>query len=413
MNSYLDRLRKTAIPERPELRVLAISTLINTFGNGLFMTIEVIYFTTVVGLSPAKVALALSIAGGISLLFSVPAGHLSDRYGPRNIGAIAYIFEGLFLSGLVFVHSYAPFLIINIICGITGTVGQTMRMATISKLGTGEERVAIRAYQRTVTNFGIALGSVIAGIALGINTRSVYQGMLLANALTFVLSALVFLKLPYIAPTVEKSEPVSFQALKDHRFLGATVLNGFMSLHFVLQGVAIPLWIVNETSAPRWWVSVIMVINTIGVVLFQIRVSRGSGEIAVGALQFRRAGFAVACACLLYAAASGVSTILACIILVLAMCVHVFGELIGSAGSWSIGFGLADEKHQGQYQGVYSLSWGVGGTIGPAFVTAMAISIGQLGWVYMAILFAITGVLMYRLVMRRWLTADGEAINIQ
>ena len=399
----LERLRKVAIPDRPELRVLALSTLINTFGNGLFMTIEVIYFTTVVGLSPSKVALALSIAGGISLLFSVPAGHLSDRYGPRNIGAISYIFEGMFLSCLVFVHSYLPFLFINIICGITGTVGQTMRMATISKLGTGEERVNIRAYQRTVTNFGIALGSVIAGIALGINTKSVYQGMLLANALTFILSSLVFLKLPFIAPTVEKSEPLSFEALKDRRFLGATVLNGFMSLHFVLQSVAIPLWIVNETNAPRWWVSVIMVINTIGVVLFQIRVSRGSGDIAVGALQFRRAGFAVAGACLLYALAAGVSTILACSILVLAMCAHVFGELVGSAGSWSIGFGLADEKHQGQYQGVYSLSWGVGGTIGPAFVTAMAITIGQLGWVYMAILFATTGLVMYRLVMKRWL----------
>jgi MFS family permease len=304
----------------------------------------------------------------------------------------------LFLSGLVFVHSYTPFLLINIACGITGTIGQTMRMATISKLGTGEERVAIRAYQRTVTNLGIALGSVIAGIALAINTQVVYQGMLLANALTFIISALIFLRLPYIPPTVEKSEPLTFEALEDRRFLGATILNGLLSLHFVLQTVAIPLWIVNETNAPRWWVSVIFVINTVGVILFQIRASRGSGDVAVGAMQFRRAGFAVAGACLLYALAADVSTIWACSILVVAMCVHVFGEVVGSAGSWSIGFGLADEKHQGQYQGVYSLSWGVGGTIGPAFVTAMAITIGQLGWVYMALLFAITGALMYRLV---------------
>ena len=403
MGLRLEEFKKTAIPRRPELRTLAWSTLINTFGNGLFMTVEVIYFTMVVGLSVTKVALALSIAGGISLLFSVPAGHLSDRYGPRNIGSIAFIFEGLFLSSLVFVHSYTPFLLINIACGITGTIGQTMRMATISKLGTGEERVAIRAYQRTVTNLGIALGSVVAGVALAINTKVIYQGMLLANALTFILSALVFLKLPYIAPTVEKSEPLTFEALKDRRFLGATVLNGFMSLHFVLQTVAIPLWIVNETNAPRWWVSVIFVINTVGVILFQIRASRGSGDVSVGARQFRRAGFAVSIACLLYALASGVSTLLACLILVAAMCVHVFGEVVGSAGSWSIGFGLADEKHQGQYQGVYSLSWGVGGTIGPAFVTTMAITIGQLGWVYMAALFSVTGLLMYRLVTKRWL----------
>lgn len=407
MSLRFEEFKKMAIPQRPELRTLAWSTLINTLGNGLFMTVEVIYFTMVVGLSVTKVALALSIAGGISLIFSVPAGHLSDRYGPRDIGAIAFIFEGLFLSCLVFVHSYAPFLLINIACGITGTIGQTMRMATISKLGTGDERVAIRAYQRTVTNLGIAIGSVVAGVALAINTQVIYQAMLLANALTFIISALVFLRLPYIAPTVEKSEPLTFEALKDRRFLGATVLNGFMSLHFVLQTVAIPLWIVNETNAPRWWVSVIFVINTVGVILFQIRASRGSGDVSVGALHFRRAGFAVSIACLLYALASGVSTLLACLILVAAMCVHVFGEVVGSAGSWSIGFGLADEKHQGQYQGVYSLSWGVGGTIGPAFVTAMAITIGQLGWVYMAVIFAVTGVLMYRLVTKRWLVLSN------
>ena len=76
-------------------------------------------------------------------------------------------------------------------------------------------------------------------------------------------------------------------------------------------------------------------------------------------------------------------------------------RIAGSVGSWSIGFGMADEKHQGQYQGVFSLSWGLGGTFGPAFVTAMAIGIGQMGWLYMGVMFAITGMVMHRLVVGR------------
>jgi MFS family permease len=87
--------------------------------------------------------------------------------------------------------------------------------------------------------------------------------------------------------------------------------------------------------------------------------------------------------------------------------VHVYGELIGSAGSWSIGFGLADEKLQGQYQGVWSLSWGLGGTLGPAFVTAMAITLGQSGWFIMAGLFLINGILMHRLVTRSWISTPA------
>ena len=401
-NTLSQRIRAKAIPADPILRIFALATLINTFGNGLFMTVEVIYFTTVVGLSPAKVALALSIAGGVSLLFSIPAGHFADRRGPRDVAVLAYTAEGLVMAGFFFVHSYLPFLVLSVVLGIVGTIGQTMRMAMISKLGTGDARVTIRAYQRSVTNFGIAMGTVFAGIALAINTRAGYQTMMLLDALTFVIASQVFRRLPYVEPTVERGEPLSFEALKDRKFLGVTVLNGIMSLHFVLQNVAIPLWVVKETSAPRWWVSVIMLVNTIGVILFQVRVSRGSGDIKVGAKQVQRAGFAVAVACVLYALSAGVNTLIACALLIAAMMVHVYGELVGSSGSWSIGFGMADEKHQGQYQGVYSLSWGVGGTIGPSFVTAMAITLGQRGWVYLAIMFAITGTLTHKLVTNKW-----------
>lgn len=401
-STLLHRIRAKAIPDDPILRIFATATLINTFGNGLFMTVEVIYFTTVVGLSAAKVALALSIAGGVSLLFSIPAGHFADRRGPRDVAVLAYTAEGFVMAGFFFVHSYLPFLVLSVVLGIVGTIGQTMRMAMISKLGTGDERVTIRAYQRSVTNFGIAMGTVFAGIALAINTRAGYQTMMLLDAATFVIASQVFRRLPFVEPTVEKGEPFSFAALRDRKFLGVTVLNGIMSLHFVLQNVAIPLWVVKETSAPRWWVSVIMLVNTVGVILFQVRVSRGSGDIKVGAKQIQRAGFAVAVACLLYALSSGVNVFLACTLLILAMVVHVYGELVGSSGSWSVGFGMADEKHQGQYQGVYQLSWGVGGTLGPSFVTAMAITLGQRGWVYMAIIFAITGTLTHRLVTKKW-----------
>lgn len=391
-----------AIPADRARRIMSLSTLINTFGNGLFMTVEVIYFTLIVGLSPAKVALALSIAGGVALSVSVPAGHISDRFGPRNIASLAMVLEGLFMFALLSVHTYLPFLIVNVGKAVLANISQTMRMATIAKLGEGEERVVIRAYQRAVTNFGISLGTVFAGISLAINTPLAYQLLLAGDALTFILAGYVFLKMPYFEPTVERGEPVTFQALRDKRFVGATALNAINSLHFVLQSVAIPLWVVRETTAPRWWVSVIMMVNTVAVMIFQVGASKGSGPVFAGAKLYRRASLAISIACVLYSMSHGVGAIAASSILILASAVHVYGELIGSAGSWSIGFGLADERHQGQYQGVWSLSWGLGGTLGPAFVTAMAITLGQRGWVIMAGTFLLNGVLMHRLVTGSW-----------
>lgn len=135
MRTQMSQLIQKAIPQETHLRILALSTFVNTFGNGLFMTVDVIYFTTIVGLSPAQVALAISIAGGLALTLSVPSGHIADRFGPRNISAIAVAAEGVAMAGLFFVHSYTPFLIIHIIMGMLGVVAQTTRMATIAKLG--------------------------------------------------------------------------------------------------------------------------------------------------------------------------------------------------------------------------------------------------------------------------------------
>jgi MFS family permease len=411
-STWISQLSARVIPADPVHRIMSTSTFVNTFGNGLFATVEVIYFTIIVGLSPAKVALALSIAGGISLLVSIPAGQLSDRVGPRNIAVAAMAIEGIVMAQLIFVESYLPFLLINIILGILNNISQTMRMATIASMGQGESRVTIRAYQRAITNFGISLGTVFAGIGLAINTPTAYKVLLVGDACTFLLAAYVFHRLPFVVPTVERGEPITFQALKDRRFVAATASNAINSLHFVLQSVAIPLWVVRETNAPRWWVSVIMITNTIGVTLFQVTASKGTGHIFGGAKRYREASLAIAIACAFYAASHGVSAYIACALLVIAMAIHTFGELVGSAGSWSIGFGLADERHQGQYQGVWSLSWGLGGAVGPAFVTAMAITLGQRGWAIMAAIFLANGILMHALVTKKWIKTP-EYVDIK
>ena len=402
MNGKLGVLIRKAIPQEPHLRILAGSTFINTFGNGLFMTVDVIYFTTIVGLSPAQVALALSIAGGLSLTLSVPAGHIADRFGPRDISAAAVAASGVVMALLVFVHSYTPFLLIHIVMGMLGVVAQTTRMATIAKLGGEESRVKLRAYQRAVTNFGISVGTLFAGIGLALNDPTIYKALLLADAATCIIAGAMYLKLPFVEPTVERGEPFSFAALKDKVFLGATLSNAFMSVHFILQSVAIPLWVVRETNAPRWWVSVIMLMNTIAVMLFQVAASKGSETLMGGAKQYRRASYFISLACILYACAHGMNAILASLLLVLGMASHIVGELIGSAGSWSIGFGLADENHQGQYQGVWGLSWGLSGTLGPAIVTALVIGMGISGWWILAVVFAINGTVMHKLVTKKW-----------
>jgi MFS family permease len=267
-------------------------------------------------------------------------------------------------------------------------------------MGTGEERVSIRAAQRAMANMGIGFGTVFAGIALWLNTELAYEITIGFDVLLFMVAARFVLRLPNAKPTTSKGDAITLVALKDYRFLGATLLNGIVSLHFVIQGVALPLWILNYTEVPTWWVSVLFVINTVLVTFLQIRMSRGTGTLMMSVKKFRIGTAYLLLSCVVYGLAADLPLWIGASILVTGMVVHTMGELLAAAGSWSIGFDLAQEKHMGQYQGVYSLGWGLGGSFGPLYVTSMILGFGVAGWWIMGAVFFVAGFLMHALVKR-------------
>lgn len=384
----------------PIVRKITLSTFIDTFGNGLFMTTGIIYFSLVVGLGAQKVALAFSLSGALSLLLSVPSGHFADRYPPRLIASTALVGMGFCAFALIFIQNWWLLLIALSLDSIFEVFGQNARMAMIARIGEGEERVRIRAYTRAVTNLGIAFGTVIAGFALAINTPFAYKSMIALNSVTFFLAAVAYLRVPNVKPSLTNREKFDWTILKDYRYISAMLLSGVMSMHFILQNVAIPVWVVKETNAPRWWVSVIMFVNTIAVVLFQVRMSKGAANAEIGAKQFKKAGFYIAAACLFYGAAKGLNPYAASAVLIIAMLIHVVGELLASTGSWSIAFEMANQNRQGAYQGLWRMGFGGMNVIGPSLVIFFAIGLGQIGWVIMAFIFIITGLLMNQVIAK-------------
>lgn len=377
-----------------QIRLLTTSNFISAFGRGLFMSIEVIYFSVEVGIKPGLVAIALGAAALTGIVLGVPLGILTDRIGARNMTTIGYILEGLAIASLVFVSSFEQLLIANIIIGIAGTGGHNAQGALVAHLAEGETRVKIRATQRAVTNLSLALGTVFAGIALAVSDLNFYKAMLLANAVTFVGAGLVTRSIAVLGKTVEHREKLNFMAVKDLPYLGATLLNGIVGMHFVLQSVALPLWITTHTEAPKWWVAVLFILNTLGVALFQVALSSGTGALSVSVRKFRIGSWFLLLACLLYGITEGMPPWMAAALLALGMAAHTAGELLSAAGSWSIGFDLADQKHMGQYQSVFSIGWGLSGSYGPFLVVALILGNGPYGWLVMGAIFVVAAYLM-------------------
>jgi MFS family permease len=393
---------KKVLPDSKSLQIMSLSTIINTFGNGLFFTIEIIFLTRSVGLSPHQVGFGFTIAALIAFPMSIPAGHFAHRINIRNWVTISQSFQGLVAAAFIFIHTFWVFLVLTIIVEITVAVTQTLRMVLINEIGgQGEGRVSFRAYLRAVTNLGIGLGTAFAGIALVVDTHTAYATLVVINGISFIVAALIFRKIPFspneTLKVEEKKEP-KFVALRDSKYVLAMILNGIYSMHFVIQGIGIPIWIINYTNAPRWTVSVVLLINTLACVLFSVRASKGTSAISYAAKTFFRAGLFVAGGCVLYAFAQGLNPWLATIFLISGMALHVTGELLGSAAGWGLGFGLARSEYQGQYQGVWQLSWSFGGIVGPALITSLIVDFNKLGWFIMAAVFALSTYLFIPLV---------------
>ena len=382
------------LPPAGPTRVLSVATLVNTTGNGLFFTASTIFFLRSVGLTPAQVGLGLTIAGGFGLLVGIPAGHLADRVGPREVLVALTLLEGISVAAYVLVQSFAAFLVVACIATVIERASHAVRGGLIAGVLSGEGRVRARAYLRSITNIGISLGSVFAGVALHYDTREAYVALVLANALTYVVTAAILMQLPRVAPHPVDASGPRIAALRDRPFLAVTALNAVLALHFVMLEIAIPVWVVQSTDAPASVVAALFLVNTCFVVALQVRMSRGTDDLGAAARASRRAGVLLLAACVLFGLSAERSAAVAVAFLVLGAVVHVFGEMLQSAGAWGLAFGLAPDHLQGQYQGVFATGFAVGGMLGPALMTALVVGLGQWGWLLLGVVFVVAGVAM-------------------
>ena len=396
MPSWLSKV----IHEDPIIRKVSLASLVDRFGNGLLMSVLVIYFSFIEGLGPGKTALALSIGAAAGLIMTIPAGHVVDRIGQRTVVVVSMAANGIAIMGLIFVHSFIWLTICIAADSVANVFSRNGQLTLIARVGDQKNAARNRAYTRSINNLGIGLGSLGAGIALSINSASGYQVAIFLDACTFLLGAVIYTRVPHFPPTLQEREKFDWSIFKDGRYIAATMMSAVTNIHFIVQNIGIPIWIVKYTDAPRWWVSAVLILNTTSVVLFQMRVSKRSKPLNESANQYLASGALIAVACLLYASAEGPSAQIASLLLLIGMALHVVGELFISMVHWQISFDLADASRQGAYYGVWTFGNGITEIIGPTLVTFALVSMGKSGWALLALMFFIN-VSLYRFIVLR------------
>lgn len=398
------------IPSAGAERMLATSLLANSVGDGAYYVCSVLYFSRVVGLSATQIGLGLTAAWGLGFLLGVPIGRLADRYGARSVSVIMALGTSASVAALTVVPNMAAFTVVACCYATCQTGLGGTRQALLAAVVDVPGRTRARAYLQSATNAGLAVGAALGGLALQHDTRGVYLAVFALDALSFAVSALLLARVPATPPraTVDRRLTV----LRDRPYTLLSFLNMIMLLRMPIISLAMPLWIVERTSAPAWMVSALLILNTGAVMLFQVRFAQRVTGLASAAREVAVSGVICLAACAVFAVSGARSSpLLDGLLLIVGAIGLVVGEMMQSAGSWQISFDLAPEDKQGEYQGLFGTGIPVARMLGPLLLTTLTIGWGTPGWLLLGAAFGLSGVATAPAV--RWARARAARTAVQ
>ena len=286
--STRSRLGDTArklLPPTKLARQLSAQAILYAFGQGTFLTGSAVFFTQIVGLSASQVGLGLTIAGIVTFVFAVPLGRLADTIGIKKIWAIGSAIDALLYATWPLIEGFAGFLVVITLIELAGTAAWAgagaYQIAALPK----EERVRSQAFMRAALNIGFTLGALVGGVALAFDSDSLIRAVPVLTAVVLVANALWVMALPD-APDADTESPLEGVttekrgALRNRGFLALCTLDGVLNTNQVLLNIVIPLWLVQETDAPRVLLAWLFGTNTVLAVLLQVRAARGVDSVS-------------------------------------------------------------------------------------------------------------------------------------
>lgn len=402
------------LPPSPLARSLSVQSILFAVGEGTFITGSAVFFTQIVGLSAAQVGIGLTVAGVVSFFFAVPAGKLADRVGTRRMWAIGAGLTALLYLVWPLIHGFAAYLAMMVVLEVVSQAGWSGRGAYTIDIFTREERVQSQAFMRAALNIGFTVGALIGGLALATNSDAVVRAVPLLTGAILLANTYWITRLPdppAKAPRPADDEVIKPRALKNRPFLALMTGDGVLGTNQVLLNIVIPLWLVEETDAPRVLLAWLFATNTVMAVLLQVAAARGVDSVArsLRASYISSGFFVLSCAIVLVT-----HDTIGWVTIALVWLGHVTvtgAELFQSAGHWGFMSDLTDADQRAEYQGAAHIGGTLGSVWAPALYTWLAMEHGSFGWITIAAIVAVSTLTMgpSARAAERYLARNGSA----
>ncbi|PCC35993.1 MFS transporter [Brachybacterium alimentarium] len=379
MSPYVTAAR--TVTASPATRNLALVTGINAIGNGLFASINILYYTQHLGFSVSFVSAVLFGATVLAISGDLISGRVSDASSPKKV-----FVSGLILSAaatLLLLIAETSLLFIVTLCLIA--LGQGLCMSSNTALIrriAREDPALTRASLRSLLTIGTSLGALGAGVVLANGAPAAFTIRILINAMSFVIAAalLTRVSVPLAnGPSGSRPRPT----IRDTRFTTFAVSNGIINIYLHALPFALPLWMVRNHPDLVWVVGVFVAANSLLCAMFQVPASSGITSRISASRRLVLGAVLVAASYVFFASGWSTSTTLLVVALLLLLILQTAGELFYTAGTMELLFRLAPEAQQGQYGAFYGISNGLLASLAPA-VLGFAIGTAH-GWGWWAL----------------------------
>jgi len=396
-------LRRLGLPTIAGSGPFVVANAIDSLGYGLMFAFPIVYFAETTSLSLPQVGAAMTIARLLTLPAPMLAGPLLDRFGARAVGVTGMAISAVGFLGFLVAHASWQVILVTALTHIGSSVYSVSSSALVVLAAVEpEERTRWFGFVRVLRNIGVGLGGALGAAAVGVGGEDGLRGIVVANALSFVIALWLIgtwsprrPSPPPVVPVAGKAAgpatgnapatgkaaaasaagaptaPVSYLAvLRDGAYMRLVAVNVAIVFAAVMLGVLLAIAVTDGLHQDTWYVGALIVVNTGMVITTQ--------TVATVFIERYRPTRVIAVSCLLNAAAFGVFALLhgAPGWLVVAglfagIFLYTVAEIAAVPPTSELSVALAPEHARGRYLAVFQMSWTVGGALAPWLLTSL------------------------------------------
>lgn len=386
-----------------EFTRVRVAAIVDTFGEGLFLPLTILFFLLTTHMGIAGIGVAISVGTALSLPIGLVAASYVGRIGAKNMMAMNNLITAAGYLTYLWVKNPVELGAATFIVMAGDRLYSTAWPELVAQLGTGRPLDALYAsfgaWKTASLGGGYVAGALI--LALG-DAATTGRIIIIVNAASCLFAAALILRAPVPAVRVTHARASSIRRtrhawlglLRDKRYLILSSANCAISFAWLLPTIIMPVYLVWRLQLPRWLPGAALTISTVLTAVGQV-------PMTAWLMRFRRShvllgvGFVMAMDIALLSMVPRKPEVLGIVLTIVVIIVFTLGDIAFGPTVSAAAAAAADQHDRGLYLGFFYSLESLSTLLGPALLGMLLTTNVRELW-YLLIGLAVAGGLSFR-----------------